>query len=134
MWWQLKNLVTGESLNEPQENLPENWGPIFGLVGIQDRLGDLSWLGENFAGQGWVQVEPPSPPPPRELTTQEKIDAAMQAINQLLSESADYVSFDNASLTKGQIADWIEYRRVLRELQLRPNFPEEINWPIKPKT
>lgn len=132
MWWQLKNLVTGEALNEPQENLPENWGPIFGLAGIQDKLGDLSWLGKNFVGQGWVQVEPPPPPPPRELTTQEKIDAAMQAIDVLLNESAEYVAFDNVSLAKGQVADWMEYRRVLRELPLQPHFPEEINWPVKP--
>jgi hypothetical protein len=52
---------------------------------------------ENFVGQGWVQIEPPPTPPPRELTTQEKIDAAMQAIDVLLSESADYVSFDNVN-------------------------------------
>jgi len=36
--WQLKNLSTNEALNEPQR-LPENWGPIFGMAGIQDRLG-----------------------------------------------------------------------------------------------
>ena len=60
--WQLKKLSTGEALNEPQL-LPENWGPIFGLHGFMDRIGDLSWLGEAYEGQGWVEVgdAPPGP-------------------------------------------------------------------------
>ena len=27
------------------------------MAGIQDRLGDLSWLGKNYNDQGWFQVE-----------------------------------------------------------------------------
>ena len=62
--WQLKKLSSGESLNEPQL-LPENWGPIFGMAGFADRIGDLSWLGEAYNDIGWVIVgdAPPEPQP-----------------------------------------------------------------------
>jgi hypothetical protein len=55
MLWQLKKISTGEALNEPQK-LPTNWGPIFGLSGFQDRLGDLSWLGAAYSDHGWFVV------------------------------------------------------------------------------
>ena len=53
--WQLKKLSDGSALNEPQP-LPENWGPIFGLAGIQDQLADLGWLGEAYNDMGWFVV------------------------------------------------------------------------------
>ena len=53
MLWQLKNLSTNEALGAPQE-LPENWGPIFGLSGVKDKLGDLAWVG--LPDQGWFET------------------------------------------------------------------------------
>ena len=88
--WQLKNLLTGEALS-PAQGLPENWGPIFGLAGIQDRLGDLSWLGEAYANQGWVQVDAQ---PPAEATREEKIAHVAAQIAQRISESDPMVAAD----------------------------------------
>jgi hypothetical protein len=51
--WQLKKISTNEALSEPQP-LPENWGPIFGLHGFIEKLGDLSWVG--VPDQGWFDT------------------------------------------------------------------------------
>ena len=122
--WQLKKLSTNESLNEPQ-NLPENWGPIFGMSGIQDKLGDLSWLGNDFVDQGWVIVGEESSP--------DLVEQVNQDIKNFLIESDPMVSIDNISLTKGQMSEWLEYRRLLREIPLQHGFPNTIIWPTKPQ-
>jgi hypothetical protein len=124
MLWQLKKLSTNEALNEPQK-LPENWGPIFGMSGIQDRLGELSWLGDAYADQGWVEVgEEPNAP----LTASE----ANETIAQWLKDSAWAVAEDDLSLTKGQRADWMAFRQALRDIPLQAGFPSEIVWPTEP--
>jgi len=127
MLWQLKKLSTGEALNEPQK-LPENWGPIFGLAGIQDRIGNLSWLGEAYNDQGWVIVgeEPVSTaaPTPAELAW---LDA-----KQRLKDSDWSVLPDVPMLSEKRI-EWIEYRKALREIRLQTGFPTSINWPSKPE-
>ena len=128
MLWQLKKLSTGETLSEAQ-NLPENWGPIFGMAGIQDRLGDLSWLGEAFADQGWVQVESQ---PAEQATIETKAAEVNRTIARLLEETSVYVAVDNTQITKSARADWIDYRQALRNIPTQPRFPEEITWPIEP--
>ena len=126
--WQLKNLQTNEPLSAAQE-LPENWGPIFGLAGIQDRLGDLSWLGEAYANQGWVQVEAQ---PPAEATRDEKIALVTAQIQQRVSESDPMVAADNASMTKSKRTEWIEYRKLVKEVVLQSGYPDVILWPTPP--
>lgn len=126
--WQLKNLQTGEALNEAQR-LPENWGPIFGMAGIQDKLGDLSWLGDAYANQGWVQVEEPAAPEP---TTEELTATVMSQIEHYILQSNPMVAADNTSMTRDQRAAWIEYRRLVREIPLQVGFPSQINWPSIP--
>ncbi len=116
--WQLKKLSDGSALNEPQP-LPENWGPIFGLHGFIDQIGDLSWLGEAYNDMGWVEVgdAPPSP----------------------ATSSAAELAWDNWSMlpdvpmTSGAKAAWVEYRRALREIRLQPGFPDAIQWPARPE-
>jgi hypothetical protein len=125
MLWQLKKLSTGEALNAPQK-LPENWGPIFGLAGIQDRLGDLSWLGENFVDQGWVVVGE-SPAEPTQSTAAE---LAWERAKQMLRES-DWTMLPDVPMTAGDKTLWIEYRRALREIRLQSGFPSNIQWPTK---
>jgi hypothetical protein len=128
MFWQLKKLSSGEALNEVQR-LPENWGPIFGMAGVQDKLGDLSWLGEAYADQGWVQVPEPTPPEP----TEEELKATILAqIEHFLESSTQMVASDNTSMTKAQRIAWIEYRRLLREIPLQVGFPKEVFWPTTP--
>ncbi len=123
--WQLKKLSTNEALNEPQK-LPENWGSIFGMAGIQDKLGDLSWLGDAYTDQGWVQVgEEVSAP-----MTEEEINAT---IAQRLKDTAWAVASDDATITKGQRADWMAFRQALREIPLQAGFPANIVWPNQPE-
>lgn len=124
MLWQLKKLSTGEAINEAQ-SLPENWGPIFGMAGIKDRLGDLSWLGDAYADQGWVEVGEPS-------RTAMSVEDANATVEQMLKNTAWAVASDNTSLTKEQFAQWMEYRRALREVHLQVEFPTSIVWPAEP--
>jgi hypothetical protein len=122
--WQLKKLSTGEALNEPQR-LPENWGPIFGMGGIVDRLGDLSWLGDAYADQGWVEVGEETSPP---LTA----DEANATIAHMLINTAWAVASDDTTITRGQRADWIAFRQALRDIPLQSGFPTNIVWPTEP--
>lgn len=123
--WQLKKLSTNEALNEPQK-LPENWGPIFGMDGIKDRLGDLSWLGDAYADQGWVEVGEEAVAP---LTA----DEANATIAQLLKDSAWAVATDDTTISKGQRANWLAFRQALREIPLQADFPANIVWPNQPE-
>jgi len=124
MLWQLKKLSTGETLNEPQK-LPENWGSIFGMSGIQDRLGDLSWLGDDYADKGWFEVG-------EEAALIMTADEANATVEQMLKNTAWAVASDNTNLTKEQFAHWMEYRRALREVHLQFGFPTNIVWPVEP--
>jgi len=125
MLWQLKNLVTGEALNEPQR-LPENWGPIFGMGGIKDRLGDLSWLGDAYANQGWIEVGEETPVP---LTEAE----VLETIDKILANTAWAVATDNTTMTKETRAQWLEFRDALRNIPLQEGFPANIVWPSQPE-
>jgi hypothetical protein len=124
MLWQLKKLSTGEALNEAQ-SLPENWGSIFGMAGIKDRLGDLSWLGDAYTDQGWVEVGEPS-----KITM--SVEVANATIEQMLKNTAWAVASDNTSSTREQFAQWMEYRQALREVHLQVGFPTNIVWPAEP--
>lgn len=126
MLWQLKKLSTGEALNEPQK-LPENWGPIFGLHGFIDQLGDLSWLGEAYADQGWFVVGE-APADPAQATAAE---LAWDRAKKLLQES-DWSMLPDVPMTAGDKALWVEYRRAVREIRLHPDFPN-MTWPVAPE-
>lgn len=123
----MKKLSNGEALNEPQP-LPENWGPIFGLHGFVDRLGDLAWLGEAYNDMGWLVVGD-APPAPAVSTTAE---LAWERAKQMLRES-DWSMLPDVPMTSGNKAAWIEYRRGLREIRLQSGFPDNIIWPTRPE-
>lgn len=125
--WQLKKLSDGSALNEPQP-LPENWGPIFGLHGFIDQIGDLSWLGEAYNDMGWVEVgdAPPGPVP------SSAAELAWDKAKKLLAES-DWSMLPDVPLLDFQKASWIEYRRALRDIRLQPGFPDAIQWPARPE-
>lgn len=123
----MKNLKTGEALNEPQK-LPENWGPIFGMSGITDQLGDLSWLGDAYADMGWVVVGE-APPEPAQSTTAE---LAWDRAKQLLRDS-DWAVLPDVPMINTQRSAWIAYRKALREIRLQVGFPNNIQWPAKPE-
>lgn len=122
----MKKLSNGETLNEPQP-LPENWGPIFGLAGIQDQLGDLSWLGEHFADQGWFVVGDG----PNEPAMSTPAELAWDKAKKLLAES-DWAMLPDVPMLAGEKTAWTTYRRALREICLQSDFPTDIQWPSKP--
>lgn len=121
--WQLKNPQTGENIGGLQP-LPENWGPIFGMSNVKDRLGDLSWLG--ILDRCWVEVDVPD-----SVTNQKSIVDAQ--ISALLQESLPMVSINNPQMTKYQWQKWVEYRKKLEELHLYPGYPQEVFWPTRPE-
>jgi hypothetical protein len=121
--WQLINPKTGEKLSEPQK-LPENWGTIFGMEGVKDRLGDLSWLG--IDDQAWVEVEVPEP----SIDIKAIVD---QHAAQLLEGTLPMVAPDNTSLTKAQWQAWMDYRKKLQEISLQVGYPQEVFWPARPE-
>lgn len=96
------------------------------MSGITDRLGDLSWLGDAYADQGWVQVGEAASTP---ITA----DEANATIAQLLQSSAWAVASDDPTITRGQRADWIAFRQALRNIPLQPDFPTNIVWPNQPE-
>lgn len=124
--WQLKNLKTGEALNNPQP-LPENWGPIFGLSGVMDKIGDLSWLGRDYENIGWVVVGD-APAEPQQATAN---DLAWDQAKKLLAES-DWSMLPDVPMTNAQKSAWIEYRKAIRDIRLHPQFPN-MPWPVKPE-
>lgn len=124
--WQLKKISTNQSLNEAQL-LPENWGPIFGMSGVIERLSDLSWLGENYKDMGWFPVgDAPAGP-----TVSSTADLVWERAKKLLMES-DWSMMPDVAMTSGQKVEWIEYRKALREIRLQNGFPHEVEWPKQP--
>ena len=127
MQWQLVKLSTNEILSGPGR-LPENWGPIFGMSGIEEKLGDLSWLGEAYADQGWVQVEGEASAIPTLATPAELV---WEKAKELLRQS-DWSMLSDVPMTVGGKQAWIAYRAALRNIRSQTGFPD-VNWPVKPE-
>ena len=125
--WQLKKLSDGSALNEPQP-LPENWGPIFGLAGIQDQLADLGWLGEAYNDMGWFVVGDGAPAP----VPSSEAELVWDRAKKMLAES-DWSMLPDVPMTAGEKSGWIEYRRGLREIRLQADFPSNVVWPKAPE-
>lgn len=128
MLWQLKRLSNGEELTKPGE-LPEDWGPIFGLSNIKDRLNDLSWLGPSYSDLGWFEVEGELPEPPAEAT---KADLMWEKAKAILKDT-DYLMLVDAPINAEQRASWQEYRKKLRNIREQTGFPDNIVWPDEPR-
>lgn len=125
--WQYKNISTNENIGSPQR-LPANWGPIFGMHGITEKLGDLSWLGDpELADKGWFETTIDDPGTGESSTA----DLVWQRAKDLLAES-DWSMLPDVSMTIGEKELWIEYRKSLREVKLQSGFPNEVVWPSKP--
>lgn len=133
--WQLKKLSTNEALNKPQP-LPENWRNIFGLSASKDRLGDLSWAGHEDIG--WFEVDAPEPEPKSALLPEPEPEKdaktlADEHVQHLLDTTLPMVAFDNASMTKAKMQEWVEYRKKLQEIHLQVGYPSDIYWPTRPE-
>lgn len=95
------------------------------MGGVRDRLGDLSWLGDAYADQGWVEVGEEAP---ASMTA----DEVSATIAQMLTNTAWAVAVDDTTITRGQRADWMAFRQALRDIPLQSGFPTNIVWPTEP--
>jgi hypothetical protein len=71
---------------------------------------------------------PPPAPTPEQLAEQARVKR-----NQLLAES-DWTQLPDARALMGaeKAAEWDTYRQALRDITNQPNFPAQIDWPVKP--
>ena len=126
--WQLKSLLDGNPLNEPQL-LPNDWGPIFGLSGVKDKLHDLSWLGPKYKNMGWFELEEYAPEEPATATPEE---VEWETAKNLLKES-DWTMLSDVLIKTQKRKEYEEYRKKLRDIRKQSGFPHDIKWPLKPK-
>lgn len=98
------------------------------MSGIVDRIGDLSWLGADYADMGWAVVGE-APPEPAQSSA---ADLAWQHAKDLLADS-DWAMLPDVPMTNTQKSAWIAYRKALREIRLQVGFPNNIQWPNKPE-
>lgn len=98
------------------------------MSGITDQLGDLSWLGADYANMGWVVVGE-APPEPAQAGAAE---LAWDYAKQLLRDS-DWAVLPDVPMINSQRSAWIAYRKALREIRLQVGFPNNIQWPAKPE-
>jgi hypothetical protein len=71
---------------------------------------------------------PPPAPTPEQFAEQARVKR-----NQLLAES-DWTQLPDARAAMGaeKAAEWDTYRQALRDITNQPNFPVQIDWPVKP--
>lgn len=120
--WQLRKLSTNEPLSEAGP-LPNNWGPIFGLHGFLEKIGDLSWIGPTYAGQGWVELT--------EAEQEEIRKAKVMARVEAEKATAD-TALNNPAITVEGLTAWSEYLIALDAVCLCPDFDCDPKFPIRP--
>jgi hypothetical protein len=120
--WQLRKLSTNEALSEPGP-LPNNWGPIFGLHGFLDKIGDLSWVGPAYAGKGWVKLT---------KTEQEKLRKTEVMVRVETEKTLATGILSNPSITVESKIAWTDYMLALDAVCLCPDFDCDPKFPIRP--
>ena len=96
------------------------------MGGVKDRLGNLSWLGDAYADQGWVEVGEETP-------TSATADEVNATIAQMLKNTAWAVASDDTTITRGQRANWMTFRQTLRDIPLQVGYPTNVVWPSEPE-
>jgi len=97
------------------------------LEGFQDRLGDLSWLGDAYTDKGWVQVEGDLPEAPVKDKSAEVWELAKMKLR-----DSDWTMLPDAGLNVQQKEQWIAYRLALRNIRTSAGFPDNVSWPPLP--
>ena len=120
--WQRRKLSTNEALSEAGP-LPSNWGPIFGLEGIKDRIGDLSWVGLYYADMGWVELS----------EAEQKAIRLKQVLTRVSEEQERAVAaLSNVALTVDGKAAWLNFLLALDLVPLQVSVTETPNFPARP--
>ena len=120
--WQLRKLSTNEALSEAGP-LPNNWGPIFGLHGFLDKIGDLSWVGPTYADQGWVELTEPEQEALRKSEVLTRVETEKVIANKALN---------NPAITIESKIAWSEYLVALEAVCLCPDFDCDPKFPPRP--
>ena len=120
--WQLRKLSTNEALSEAGP-LPNNWGPIFGLHGFLDKIGDLSWAGPAYADKGWVELTNAEQEDLRKAEVMARVEAEKAVTNTALK---------NPAITVGGKAAWGDYLLALDAVCLCPDFDCDPKFPPRP--
>ena len=120
--WQLRKLSTNEALSEAGP-LPNNWGPIFGLHGFLDKIGDLSWIGPAYADQGWIKLTESEEIAITSAKIMEKAEKERAEANKVLS---------NPSITVGEKIAWNEYLLALDKVCLCSDHECNLVFPVRP--
>ena len=96
------------------------------MHGFVEKLNDLSWVG--VEDQGWfdtgVQYSSPD--------TQDAASLAWSRAKTYL-EQTDWAMLTDVPMTKEKKTQWVEYRRILREIRTQDGFPNSIVWPNQPE-
>ncbi len=117
-------MSTNEALSEAGP-LPNNWGPIFGLAGIKEKLGDLSWIGPDYVDQGWIEL---SAEEEKQIKTNRNLDRINEEKNKALE------ALEDAGLTVGDMFLWKEYVMALEATRLKPDLETNLELPTCPNT
>jgi hypothetical protein len=120
--WQLRRLSTNETLSEAGP-LPNNWGPIFGLHGFLDKIGDLSWIGPSYVDKGWVELTGEEQANLRKAEVMARVDTEKTIAAEALS---------SPTITVGESMPWKEYLIALDAVCLCPDFDCDPKFPIRP--
>lgn len=120
--WQLRRLSTNEALSDAGP-LPNNWGPICGLAGITEQLGDLSWLGPKHADTGWFELTEDEQRTIREDEVRARVASEKEVAIAALATS---------DLTVGQKIAWNDFVIALDKVCLCADFDCNPNIPARP--
>jgi len=115
-------LSTNEALSEAGP-LPNNWGPIFGLSGFIEKLGDLSWIGPDYSDQGWIELTNTE----QEAVNKSKVLARVEE-EKIIANAALSVS----SITVSDKIKWDDYLFALEKICLAPSFDVDLVFPKRP--
>ena len=125
MPWQLKKISTNQVV-ESADSLPENWGPIFGLHGVKDKLNDLSWVG--MEDLGWFELSPDieiieeEPSYTDEQLKRNERDRRLAV--------TDWAAMPDVPLNAATKDVYLAYRQELRDITLSNDWPANIIWPV----
>ena len=120
--WQLRRLSTNEALSEAGP-LPNNWGPILGLHGFLEKIGDLSWVGPAYADLGWVELS---------NSEQEKIKSAKSAARVEAEIKAAMKIISSEGITVEEKSSWLQYIFDLEAVSLQADFALAPVFPARP--
>jgi hypothetical protein len=120
--WQLRKLSTNEPLSEAGP-LPNNWGPIFGLHGFLDKIGDLSWIGPAYADQGWVELTEAEQEALRKTEVMSRVE---------VEKAIAATALSSPRITIGDKLAWSDYLIALDAVCLCPDFDCDPKFPIRP--